>query len=227
MDMNTNRYEKLVQFPPRGAERASSDGVTIEQCQSAYRQSTKTTVTEVYTYFADKPEPTLYQGTAVAAEEAGTDGTTNVQGRSIDCDNMRTTVMKLPTDCVKFTEPTLARVSPVVAKLAHTDGTRVMQYQSDAQKSMKTTNMQMPMDYLEIPEPTLPRVFLEFAEEARNVKVESGRSCYTEEVQSQGTGLTKPVFVTGIQFACTKEGGYESRRCLYRDDTNQEFCWTT
>ena len=188
MDMNTNRYEKLVQVPPRGAERASSDGVTIEQCQSAYRQSTKTTVTEVYTNFADKPEPTLYQGTAVAAEEAGTDGTTNVRGRSIDCDNIRTTVMKLPTDCVKFTEPTLAQVSPVVAKMAHTDGTRVMQYQSDAQKSMKTTNMQMPMDYLEIPEPTLPRGFLELAEEARNVKVESGRSCYTEEVQSQGTG---------------------------------------
>ena len=130
----------------------------------------------------------------MAAEEARTDGTTNVQGRSIDCDNMRTTVMKLPTDCVKFTEPTLARVSPVVAKMAHTDGTRVMQYQSDDQKSMKTTNMQMPMDYLEIPEP-------ELAEEARNVKVESGRSCYTEKVQSQGTGLTRPVFVTAMEYS--------------------------
>ena len=105
------------------------------------------------TYFAGKPKPTQYQGTAVAAVEAGTDGTTNVQCRSIDCDNinMRTTVMKLPTDCVKLTEPTLTRVSPVVAKMAHTDGTRVMQYQSDDQNSLKTTNMQMPMDYLEIP----------------------------------------------------------------------------
>ena len=198
MDMNTNRYEKLVQVPLRGADRPSSDGVTIEQCQSAYRQSTKTTVTEVYMNFADKPEPTQYQGTAVSAEEAGTDGTTNVQGRSIDCDNMKTTVRKLPTDCVKFTEPTLARVSPVVAKMAHTDGTRVIQYQSDDQKSMKTTNMQMPMDFLEIPEPTLPRGFLELAEEARNIKVESGRSYYTEEVQSQGTRLTRPVFVTPV-----------------------------
>ena len=199
--MNTNRYEKLVQVPLRGAERASSDGVTIEQCQSAYRQSTKTTATEVYMNFADKLEPTQYQGTAVSAEETGTDGTTNVQGRSIDCDNMKTTVMKLPTDCVKFTEPTLARVSPVVVKMAHTDGTRVMQYQSDDQKSMKTTNMQMPMDYLEIPEPTLPRGFLELAEEARNVKVESGRSYYTEEVQSQGTRLTRPVFVTVMEYS--------------------------
>ena len=201
MDMNTNRYEKLVLTPSRGAEGASSDCVTIEQCQSAYRQSTKTTVAEVYMNLADKPELTRYQGTAVAAEGAGTDGTTNVRGRSIDCDKRRTTVMKLPTDCVKFTEPKFARVSPVVAEMAHTDGTRVMQHESDDQKSIKTTKMQMPMDYLEIPEPTLPQVFLDLAEEARNVKVESGRSCYTEEVQSQGTRLTRPVFVTVMEYS--------------------------
>ena len=129
----------------------------------------------------------------MTAEEAGTDGTTNIQCRSIDCDNMRTTVMKLPTDCVKFTEPTLTRVSPVVAKMAHNDGTRVMQYQSDDQKILKTTNMQMPMD--------LPRGFLKLAKEARNVKIESGRFCYTEEVQSQGTGLTRPVFVTVMEYS--------------------------
>ena len=201
MDMNTNRYEKLVQVPSRGAERASSDDATIEQCQSAYRQSTKTTVTDVDTNFAGKPKPTQYQGTAVMAEEAGTDGITNVQCCSIDCDNMRTTVMKLPTNCVKFTEPTRTQVSPLVAKMAHNDGTRVMQYQSDDQKIMKTTNMQMPMDFLEIPEPTLPRGFLKLAEEARNVKIESGQFCYTEEVQSQGTGLTRPVCVTVMEYS--------------------------
>ena len=82
MDMNTNRYEKLVQTPSRGGgggEGASPDCVTIEQCQSAYRQSMKTTVAEVYMNLADKPEPTRYQGTAVAAEGTGTDGTTNVR----------------------------------------------------------------------------------------------------------------------------------------------------
>ena len=166
--------------------------MTIEQCQPVDQQRTN---------FADKSEPTLYQGTAVAAEEAGTDGTTNVRGRSIDWNIMKTPVMKLPTDCVMRTEPTLARVSPVVAKMAHTDGTRVMQYQSDDQKIMKTTNMHMPMDFLEIPEPTLPRGFLELAEEARNVKVESGRFCYTEEVKSQGTGLTRPVFATVMEYS--------------------------
>ena len=84
-------------------------------------------------------------------------------------------------------------MSPVGAKEAHTDGTRIVQYQSDDQNSMMTTIMQMPMDFLEIPEPSLPRVFLELAEEARYVDVGSGQSCYTEEVQSQEAGLTRPV----------------------------------
>ena len=85
--------------------------------------------------------------------------------------------------------------------MAHTDGTRVMQYQSNDQNIMKTTNMQMPMDFLEIPEQTLPWGFLELAKEARNVKVESGQVCYTEEVQSQGTGKTRPVFVTVMEYS--------------------------
>ena len=114
---------------------------------------------------------------------------------------MKTTVMNLPTDFVKIAEPTLSRVSPVVAKEAHTDGTRVVQCQSDDQNSMKTTIMQMPMDFLEIPEPSLPRGFLKLAEEARNGYVESGQSCYTEEVQSQEAGLIRPVFVTVIEKA--------------------------
>ena len=161
----------------------------------------KTTVAEVYMNLADKPELTRYQGTAVAAEGTDTDGTTNVRSRSIERNNRRTTVRKLPTDCVKFTEPISARMSPVVAETVHTDGTRVLQYQSDDQKSIKTTEGQMPMDYLEIPEPRLPRGFLDLAEEARNIKVESGRSWYTEEVQSQGTGLTRPVFVTVMEYS--------------------------
>ena len=63
------------------------------------------------------------------------------------------------------------------------------------------TLMQMPMDYLEIPEPSLPRGFLELAEEARYVNVESGQSCYTEEVQSQEAGLTRLVSVTIMEYS--------------------------
>ena len=61
MDMNTNRYEKPVQTPSRGAEVASPDCVTIEQRM-------KTTAPEVCWNLADKAEPSRYQETAVAAE---------------------------------------------------------------------------------------------------------------------------------------------------------------
>ena len=95
MDMNTNRYEKPVQTPSRGAEVASPDCVTIEPRM-------KTTAAEVCWNFADKAGPSRYHETAVAAEGAGTDGITNVRGRSIDCNKRRTTVRKLPTDCGEF-----------------------------------------------------------------------------------------------------------------------------
>ena len=49
---------------------------------------------------------------------------------------------------------------------------------------------------------------MELAEEARCVNVESGQSCYTEEVQSQEAGLTRPVFVTIMEYSSSvpKEG---------------------
>ena len=86
-DMNTNQYEKLMQVPPRGAERATSDGVTIEEYRPVDQRWSMSTVAEVYTKFTDKSEPTLSQGPDVVAEEAGTDGTTNVRDRSIDQNN--------------------------------------------------------------------------------------------------------------------------------------------
>ena len=166
-DMNKTRYERPVQALSRGAEVAKPDCVTIEQRM-------KTTAAEVCWNLADKAEPSRYQETAVVAKGVGTGGTTNVRGRSIDCNARRTTVRTLPTNCSKFMEPISARVSPVVAETAHTDGTGVMQYQWNDRKSVETTEMQMPRNYLEIPEPRLPRlprVFLDLAEEARNVQV--------------------------------------------------------
>ena len=200
MDIVENRNVKPMQVSSQVAEEASSDGTTNKQCRAAHRQSTRTTITKVHTDFDDIPKPTLFQRPAVAAEEARTVGTVNVQCRSNDQDYMKTTVMKLPTDFVKLTESTPSRVSPVVAKEAHTDGTRVVQCQSDDQNFMKKTIMQMPMDYLEIPEPSLPRGFLELAEEARNVNVEIEQCCYADEVQTQEVGLTRPVFVTVMEY---------------------------
>ena len=111
MDMNTNRYEKLMQVPPRGAERASSDGVTIEEYRPVDQRRSMTPVPEVYTNFTDKSEPTLSQGSAVVAEEAGTDGTTNVRDRSIDRNTTKTTNMQMPMDFLEIPEPTLPRGS--------------------------------------------------------------------------------------------------------------------
>ena len=80
--------------------------------------------------------------------------------------------------------------------MAPTDGMGVMQYQWNVRESVGTTEMLMPSNYLEMPELRLLRVFLDLAEEARNVKVENGLSCCSEEVQPQGTGFPRPVFVT-------------------------------
>ena len=201
MDIVENRNVKPMQISSQVVEKASSDGTTNKQCRAAHRQSTRTTVPKVHADFADIPKPTFSQRPAVAAEEARIVGTVNVQCQSNDHDYMKTTVMKLPTDFVKLTESTPSRVSPVVAKEAHTDGTRVVQCQSDDQNYMKTTIMQKPMDYLEIPEPSLPQRFLELAEEARNVNVEIEQCCYTDEVQTQEAGLTRPVFVTVLEYS--------------------------
>ena len=115
-----------------------------------------------------------------------------------------TTVAEVYTNFTDKSEPTLSQGSAVVAEQAGTDGTTNVRDRSIDWNTIKTTNMQMPMDFLEIPEPNLPRGFLELAEEARNVKIESGQFCYTEEVQSQGTGLTRPVFVTVMEYSSPK-----------------------
>ena len=185
-DINRNRYEKPVQTPSRGAEVTKPDCVTIEQRM-------KTTAAEMCWNLADKAEPSRCQETAVAA---GTGGTTNVRGRLIDCNKRSTTARTLPTNCGEFVKPKSGRVSPVVTETAPTDGTGVMQYQGNVRESVETTEMLMPSNYIEIPELRLPRVFLDLAEEARNVKVGNGLSCWSEEVQPQGTGLPRPVFVT-------------------------------
>ena len=117
MDIEQKRNVKLMQVSSQVAEKASSDGTTNKQCRPAHRQSTRTTVTEMYTNFADKPKLTLSQRPAVAAEKAGTDGTVSVQCRTNDYDYMKTTVMKLPTDFVKLTEPTPRRSTPMVLEL--------------------------------------------------------------------------------------------------------------
>ena len=178
-----------VQTPFCGAEVANPNSITFEQ-------KVKTTAAEVCWNLSDKTEPSRCQETAVAAEGAGTGATTDERDRSIDGIKRSTTGRTLATKCDEFMEPIPDRVWPVVTEKAPADGTGVMQYQWDDRESVGMTEKLMPRNYLEIPEPRLPSVFLELAEEARNVLLVNGQSCDTEEVQPQRTGLTRPVFVT-------------------------------
>ena len=188
-DINRNRYEKPVQTPSRGTE------VKIPDCVGI-KQRMKTTAAEVCGHWDDKAEPSRCPETAVAAVGAGTGGIENVGGWLMDCNEESTTARTLPTNCGEFVKPMSGLVPQVVTKLAPTDGTGVMHYQWIVRESVKTTEMLIPSNYLEIPELRLPSVFLHLAEEARNVEVENNSSCFSEEVQPQGTGLPSPVLVT-------------------------------
>ena len=57
-------------------------------------------------------------------------------------------------------------------------------------------------NYLEISGPRIPGVFLELAEEARNIAIVDGRLWNRKTAQKQRTGRTDPVFVTEIVNNC-------------------------
>ena len=121
----------------------------------------------------------------MAAEGAGTGVTMKNREQAIGCIKTSTTGRTLATNSDGFREPIPDRVWPVVTEKATADDTGVMQYQWDDRESVRLPEILMPRNYLEIPEPRLPSVFLELAEEARNVILVNGQSCDTEEVQPQ------------------------------------------
>ena len=79
------------------------------------------------------------------------------------------------------------RVGPVVTEDAPSDRTGVATIHGN---------------YLEISGPRIPGVFLELAEEARNIVIVDGRSLNVKTAQKQRTGRTDPVFVTEIVNNC-------------------------
>ena len=99
----------------------------------------------------------------------------NVTGRRVAKKNIQ--VGKLGTD----------QVGPVVTEDAPADGTGVAAIHGN---------------YLEISGPRIPGVFLELAEEARNIAIVDGRSWNRKTAQKQRTGRTDPVFVTEIVNNC-------------------------
>ena len=170
-----------------GAEVANPNSIT-------FAQKGMTTAAEVGWNLSDMTEPSRCQETAVEAEGAGTGATANKRDRSMDCIKRNTMGRKLATK--GDMEPIPDQAWPVVSEKAPADGTRVMQYQWNDRESVGMTEMLMPRNYLEIPEPRIPGVFLELAEEARNIILVDDQSYDTEDVQPQRTGLARPVFVT-------------------------------
>ena len=69
--------------------------------------------------------------------------------------------------------PETDRLGPVVTEDAPSDGTGVVA---------------MHGNYLEIPGPRIPGVFLELAEEARNIVIRDGSSLNVKNAQKQRTG---------------------------------------
>ena len=130
----------------------------------------------------------------MAAEGAGNGATANKRDRSMDCIKRNTTGRKLlQQKGYGLWNRYQTKCGRLCLKKAPADGTGVMQYQWNDRESVGMTEMLMPRNYLEIPEPRIPGVFLELAEETRNVILVDGQSCDTEEVQPQRTGLTRPV----------------------------------
>ena len=161
-----------------------------------FAQKGMTTAVEVGWNLSDMTEPSRCQETAVEAEGAGTGAPANKRDRSMDCIKRNTTGRKLATKGDEYMEPIPDQAWPVVSEKAPADGTRVMQYQWNDRESVGMTEMLMPRNYLEIPEPRITGVFLELAEEARNIILVEDQSYDTEDVQPQRTGLVRPVFVT-------------------------------
>ena len=144
----------------------------------------------------DEVEPSRRQEMAVAAMGVETDGTNNRGDRCTDCNKRNMTVGTVPTNCGDLRKPLSGLLPPVVNKLAPMNGTGVMHYQWIVRESVRTTEMQTPSNYLDIPELKIPKLFLHLAEEARSVEVMNELSGYSEDVQSQGTGLPSPILVT-------------------------------
>ena len=189
MDTKKNRHEKPVQTPGWGAEVANPNSLM-------FAQKGMTTAAEVGWNLSDMTEPSRCQETAVAAERAGTGASTNNLDVSIDCNKRNTTGRKLATKSDEYMEPIPDQAWPLVSEKAPADGMRVMQYQWNDRESVGMTEILVTRNYLEIPETRIPGVFLELAEEARNIILMDNPSCDTEDVQPQQTGLARPVFVT-------------------------------
>ena len=132
-------------------------------------------------------EPGRWQDTAMVTKESRTVTPTEECDRSEYYNKENATGRRVARKNEQFGRLGTDRVGPVVTEDAPADGTGVTTIHGN---------------YLEISGPKIPGVFLELAEEARNIVIVDSRSLNMKTAQKQRTGRTDPVFVTEMVSNC-------------------------
>ena len=180
MDTNINRHDEPVITSVWRTELPIPNAIMMEQ-------KLKTTAAEVGWNLSDSTELSHWQDTAMMAEESRTVSPAKECDRSESYIKENVTSRKFARKNDQVRGPGPDRVRPVVTEDAPADGTEVAVIHGN---------------YLEISGPRIPGVFLELAEEARNIVIVDGRSVNMKNAQLQRTGRTDPVFVAEIVNSC-------------------------
>ena len=180
MDMNINRYDEPVKTSVWRTELPIPNAIMMEQ-------QLKTTAAEVGWNLSDSTEPSRWQDTAMMTKESGTVSPAKECSRSEGYTKENVTRRKFARIRDQVRRPGPDRVRPVVTEDAPADGTELVVIHGN---------------YLEISGPRIPGVFLELAEEARNIVIVDSQSVNMNNAQLQRTGRTDPVFVAEIVNSC-------------------------
>ena len=156
--------------------------VAIDTNINRYDEPVKTSV-----WKTEITEPSRWQDTAMVTKESRTVTPAKECDRSEYYIKENVTGRKFARKDDQIRRLGPDRVRPVVTEDAPADGTGVAV---------------MHGKYLEISGPRIPGVFLELAEEARNIVIVDGRSLNMKNAQLQRTGRTDPVFVAEIVNNC-------------------------
>ena len=120
----------------------------------------------------------------------------SVDGLCTDCTKRSTTRGTVQTTGDDSSNSVSGLRPAVVHKFEHKKDAGVMHYQWIVRESIMVADRDMPSNYLEIPELQIPKLFLDLAEEARDVEVNNDIYGCTEETESQATGLRSQILVT-------------------------------
>ena len=156
--------------------------VAIDTNINRYDEPVKTSV-----WKTEITEPSRWQDMAMVTKESRTVTPAKECDRSEYYIKENVTGRKFARKNDQVRRPGPDRVRPVVTEDAPTDGTGVAV---------------MHGNYLKISGPRIPGVFLELAEEARNIVIVDGQSVNMKNAQLQRTGRTDPVFVAEIVNNC-------------------------